>query len=187
MEKLEVKFILNYGHGKRDIDVIATDFEDSIYDFHACFSFETLLGAEEVMPSKILKMNLDEVIKNNYSFKAKSFNCSNLKKGDYGILREKFDGVTRYYLAKIIGVNDFAEHKDLLDKNIAEYINSNVLNRNKYTAKYVSFYTDKNYLLDNNNFISSNISFEEFKEKYKNTFNTLFQPKEKITIEWKDK
>ena len=54
MEKLEVKFVLNYGRDKRDINIIKTEFEDSIYDFHTCFSFKILFDGEEIHTSKIL-------------------------------------------------------------------------------------------------------------------------------------
>lgn len=187
MEKLEVKFVLNYGRDKRDINIIKTEFEDSIYDFHTCFSFKILFDGEEIPPSKILKLKLSNIREKKYFFKARRFNCSNLKKGDYGILKETFNKVTRYYLVKIIEVDDFIKYKNLSDKTIAEYINSNIMDKTNYVAKFISFYTDKNYLLNNNNFISSDISFEDFREKYKNTSNTLFQPKEKIIIEWDNK
>lgn len=185
--KKKLKFILNYSRDKRDINTIATDFEDSIYDFHTCFSFVTLVNGEEVPPLKILDMKLIDVIKNDYQFRARRFNCSNLKKGDYGVLKETSNNVTRYYLIKILEIDDFINFQDLSDETIAEYISFNIPNRKNYVAKYINFYTDKDYLLDDNNFISSDITFEKFKETYKNVNNTLFQPKDKITIEWNDK
>ena len=96
--KKELKFILNYSRDKRDIKSIATDFEDSIYDSHTCFSFVTLVDGEEVPPSKILDMKLIDVIKNNYQFRARRFNCSNLKKGDYGVLKETSNEIGRAHV-----------------------------------------------------------------------------------------
>lgn len=187
MEKIEIKFCLNYGNDLRDLNDIETDFEDSIYDYHTCFSFKMLLDDDEVSPSEILKMNLNDIKRKKYFFKARNFNCSNLKKGDYGILKETSDKGKKYYLIKIIEVDDLANFKFLSDKNIVDYINSNIVNKKNYVAKYINFYTDKDYCLNDNNFISDTFSFKDFKNKYKNVPSTLFYPKESIIIDWDNK
>lgn len=186
--KKEIKFILNYTKDKRDINSIKTDFEKSDFTDHGCVSFKVLdENKEEVSYSEFMKMTLDEIKKNNYSFVARRFLDENLSAGDFGVLKEKITNVkTNFYIIKIkaIGELSIVKHDPPLDETILEYVETNMKNRKNYKAKYICFDADKNTCFEENENLGNGIrgiDVIEAVKNYQGTLNPLTNP---IMINW---
>lgn len=182
MEKFNIQFCLNYKYDLRDIKCVATDFENSEYSYHYCPSFLVLSKDEktEISPSEFSKKTVEEIEKEEYIFKARNFNIKNLTKGSYGVLKEKYK-TTRFYIIKVIEVNDYCYFDELKDKNIAEYVNSHI-NKKNYTATYIKFYTDKNWEITEDMLVNEDI--KNLIEKVKKRQGTLSQIDPIMTIEF---
>lgn len=174
---------------KRDIRNIKTDFEKSGFNGHYCVSFKILDNNEkEVSYSEFTKMTLDEIKEKNYSFSPRRFLDKNLLSGDYGILKEKVSSKINFYIIKIHEIKEleFANHAPFLDKEVLQYVEANMKNRKNYKAKYIYFYTDKNYYFDKNKDFGNNITgasiIESINLQLKGQGGTILPLKNPITI-----
>lgn len=185
----ELKFVLTYSKDKRDLNSIKDEFKKSDFDGHVCVSFKVLdKDGEEISYSEFTKISLEKVKKENYSFIARKFNDKNLSIGDYGILKEneKNSSNKNFYIVKIreIGDLEFATHTPSIDKEVLNYIEKNMKNKENYKARYIYFDADKNSYFEKNKDFGNNITGETIIEKIRHFQGTLLELKPTLLINW---